>query len=354
MNKEYQRGFGMVDMAIAVAVAGILVGIFATIQQAASQRNAVSDATNLYSRIDEAIVAFAQLNDRLPCPSTDDGGVENCSGATTGQVPYLTIGLPNYEAASVTYSLNAYTASDGTRVDLSKVSAPGVLQFQMSNQPTSSVGPLQGAGPNGGNFALLGLCEAMVRPRASGFGGALAYSLSRVSVSNGFGIIPGYSVSVDDLAARMACGALVSNAARGYFNTVAAFAATLRNFEDYLNFENIALHVANTDLAYGIFIASTSGPMKVDVKKAQLQAATGVCLVDSSKCDAVGFATTDLTTESAYETLNALRLVRYAINQGNASENFSNMTALTAQLAAQLDAVQNRALESAAGGVYTP
>lgn len=162
MNKEYQRGFGMVDMAIAVAVAGILVGIFATIQQAASQRNAVSDATNLYSRIDEAIVAFAQLNDRLPCPSTDDGGVENCSGATTGQVPYLTIGLPNYEAASVTYSLNAYTASDGTRVDLSKVSAPGVLQFQMSNQPTSSVGPLQGAGPNGGNFALLGLCEAMV------------------------------------------------------------------------------------------------------------------------------------------------------------------------------------------------
>ncbi|MCA8306764.1 hypothetical protein [Burkholderia seminalis] len=354
MNKIHQRGFGLIDMAVAVMVAGLLTAIFATIQQATSQRNAVSNVTDLYTRIDEAIVAFAQLNDRLPCPATDDGGVENCSGATTGQVPYLTIGLPNYEAASITYSLKAYTASDGSSVDLSKTAVPGVLQFRMSDQPTASVVPLKGSGPNGGSFNLLGLCEALTRPRASGSGGALAYSLSRVSVSSGFGIVPGYSVSVDDLAARMACGALVSSAARGYFNTVAAFAATLRNFEDYLNFENIGLQVANTDLAYGIFIVSTSGPMKVDVKKAQVQAATGVCLVDSSKCGAVGFAATDLATESAYETLNALRLARYVINQGNASANMSAMTALTAQVAAQLDAVQNRAMESAAGGVYTP
>lgn len=341
-------------MAVAVAIAGSLMGVFFSIQHAANQRNAVSDVTNLYTRIDDAISAFAQLNGRLPCPSSNDAGEENCNGAISGQVPYVTIGVPNYEAASITYTIAPYTASDGTSVDLRKTTTPSVLQFEMSNQPTASISPLSAPAQNGRDYRLLGLCEALVRPRSAKNGDASAFTLSRVAISTGFGFIPGHSVAVDDLAARLSCGGLVSTAARGYFNTVAIFASALRNFQDYYNFDAIALDNANDDYVYGLFLATTTGPLKVDVKKAQAQQAAAACLVDTSKCSMVGFAATDLATESAYEALNVLKLVRYILNNNYATENLSTITSIVVEAAAQLDAVRIRALNSASGGVYAP
>ncbi|WP_155627009.1 hypothetical protein [Burkholderia diffusa] len=353
MNKSKQKGFGMVDMAVAVMVAGALMGVFTAIQQAAKERNAVVNVNNLYSRIDNATVAFAQLNGRLPCPASDDKGVENCGGATSGQVPYVTIGVPDYEAASVTYSVAPYATNDGTSVDLRKISAPTVLQFQMSNQPTASVEPVTSVGPNGRRYDLLGLCEAVERPRASAYQGAQAYTLSRVSLASGFGIVPGYYVSVDDLAARLACGALVSDAARGYFNTVATYAASLRNFLDYLYYSFIELKVAIADLIDGIALVKI-GMLKDQEKQYELQSTIAVCQEDSAKCRAVVFAAIDLTTQESYEALNLGRLVRYIINLAYAQEDYNKICEIVAETTAQLAAVQNRALESAAGGVYAP
>jgi prepilin-type N-terminal cleavage/methylation domain-containing protein len=93
-----QSGFSLIEMAIVMVILGALLGGLITplsSQREANQRQATE---RQLQEIRNALIGFAQVNNRLPCPvSAANQGVEQatpCSPlATNFFVPYVTLGL---------------------------------------------------------------------------------------------------------------------------------------------------------------------------------------------------------------------------------------------------------------------
>jgi len=103
MNKSTQTGFTLVEVAIVLLIVGILLGYTVALfprQQELKQYRAVDRQMD---EVIEAVIGFAQVNGRLPCPAqADDAGVEDASIVTgvivgcvnyAGFVPVNTLGL---------------------------------------------------------------------------------------------------------------------------------------------------------------------------------------------------------------------------------------------------------------------
>ncbi|PTD97621.1 type II secretion system protein [Pseudothauera lacus] len=93
------RGFTLTELAIVLVVIGMLAG--ATAGAFALRADQRGDATASALQIEAAVVAFARLQHRLPCPDTSANGREgdaagDCpDGVETGWVPYEALGLAN-------------------------------------------------------------------------------------------------------------------------------------------------------------------------------------------------------------------------------------------------------------------
>jgi prepilin-type N-terminal cleavage/methylation domain-containing protein len=100
-----QRGFSLVELAIVMLIVGLLMsGALITFSTQVEQRNASDAAQRLNSAVD-AIVGFALVNRRLPCPAVSGAtGVEafsagsaltggTCSTQFAGYLPALDLGI---------------------------------------------------------------------------------------------------------------------------------------------------------------------------------------------------------------------------------------------------------------------
>ena len=99
MNKPTQTGFTLVEIAIVLLIVGILLGYTVALfprQQELKQYRAVERQMN---EVIEAVIGFAQVNGRLPCPAVpNSAGAEAINagvGCTQygGFVPVNTLGL---------------------------------------------------------------------------------------------------------------------------------------------------------------------------------------------------------------------------------------------------------------------
>lgn len=101
MKTDRQRGFTLIEVAIVLLVVAILLGYTVALfprQQELKQYNALEKEMD---KIVEAIVGFAQVNGRLPCPAIpNSGGIEDYDTVTDtgcnnfgGFVPVNTLGL---------------------------------------------------------------------------------------------------------------------------------------------------------------------------------------------------------------------------------------------------------------------
>jgi prepilin-type N-terminal cleavage/methylation domain-containing protein len=97
--KPIQSGFTLVEIAIVLLIVGILLGYTVALfprQQELKQYRAVDRQMD---QVIEAIIGFAQVNGRLPCPAQPDTvGVEDINGLVgcntyAGFVPVNTLGL---------------------------------------------------------------------------------------------------------------------------------------------------------------------------------------------------------------------------------------------------------------------
>lgn len=119
VTKKISGGFTLLEMIIALAILGILLaGIMGPLstKYEQSQRQETLDKLE---EIKEALIGFALTNGRFPCPDTDNDGDENRTGTDTdtdqacstvtnfysaGQVPWLTIGVAQFDAWGETFS----------------------------------------------------------------------------------------------------------------------------------------------------------------------------------------------------------------------------------------------------------
>lgn len=111
-----QRGLGLLEVMLFVAVTGSLatVGYLEwrareTVQTARQERAVLSQA-------DTAVMTFATVNHRLPCPDTDRDGLEDCGGgAQKGWLPSTSLQLagadPGVEVGQLRYLVQRGAAS---------------------------------------------------------------------------------------------------------------------------------------------------------------------------------------------------------------------------------------------------
>lgn len=106
MNHAAHRGFTLVEMAVILVIAGLLLGGLVTSLAAFQQNQRVQETNRHLAEAREALLAFAVIHRRLPCPATSTvanttpgAGVERppvalgCTGGQNGVLPWATLGL---------------------------------------------------------------------------------------------------------------------------------------------------------------------------------------------------------------------------------------------------------------------
>lgn len=125
------HGFTLVEIAIVLVIVGILLSGGLTILSSQQEMRRQQESTTMLSEAREALIGFAIVNGRLPCPADPtvasgaaNAGVERaatpagCTGgvpALQGVLPWATLGLPELDAWShrFTYRVSASFARSG-------------------------------------------------------------------------------------------------------------------------------------------------------------------------------------------------------------------------------------------------
>lgn len=175
-----QRGLSLIEMAVALVIVGFLLGgVVGTVGALQSRQRFTSTQAQL-EEIRDALIAFAAVNRRLPCPAdptvadtTAGAGLERaanaggCVGGSSGVVPWATLGLPETDAwgRRFGYRVSANFARTAPAFDLASVAdnvvrngsavvlasaVPAVIVSHGANA-RGSYGPGGAASPAGGD-----------------------------------------------------------------------------------------------------------------------------------------------------------------------------------------------------------
>ena len=93
------NGFTLVEMAVVVLIMGLLIGGMLIPLSIQVENAGRQETSKTLENISEALLGFAVIHRRLPCPDTDGDGIENapCAG-TEGDVPWATLGTGQRDA----------------------------------------------------------------------------------------------------------------------------------------------------------------------------------------------------------------------------------------------------------------
>ena len=108
---KWLKGFTLIEMAVAVFVIALLLGSILVPLTTQVQQRKISDTQKALQEIKEALIGFAIIYGRLPCPDTDTNpvaagyGIEEASCSTTvaieGFLPWKTLGVTDLDAFGI-------------------------------------------------------------------------------------------------------------------------------------------------------------------------------------------------------------------------------------------------------------
>lgn len=138
MSARRQSGVSLLEMALSLAVLGFL---FAMVPMALNALNSTQSAAPALDRAKLAVnaaVGFIVQHDRLPCPDTDEDGLENCDDSRSGRFPFRTVGLGqplvNESGFPFHYAVYQHTNANLATPELQSSYEPSLLKGDVSAQ----------------------------------------------------------------------------------------------------------------------------------------------------------------------------------------------------------------------------
>ncbi|WP_175891541.1 type II secretion system protein [Burkholderia cepacia] len=457
--RYHQRGFGLLEAALSMALAGLFAVGFWTLTRTTQQQSAAVHRHELLARADLSLVSYVFEHGRLPCPATDTSGTAqaSCAPGVVGKLPYRDLGLPEMETGTIQYTVQGYPqVNQAQQVNLT-VDNTGLLQIlvgQTSLHPTPALVDPRNAPIAVAHTPFVAICAVLTAPMEAGSSLAPVYTLQlktqaigndhaadnadqKMLASDPAGSNRGNSGSQNDilnqnsrddspvhaqsrlafpqsdvramkvafrsdggassaialastgtnttrdvallrsapssadttqvlnhsfaeLSTDLGCPAMMSTGTRAMFNGWLSAQVLLAGLNDYQALLQVLQDSAIADLSNGAAPLAVIGPAKVGAKVMNLLNANGEYtkktienpLVAADFTD-VGYAIADLVTESIYEAMNGVKMVRFAMNEINsASFNYQLSQQYMATLAIQIDLLRQHAVSSLADGVY--
>ncbi len=150
MMIKQEKGFSLVELAIVLAILGIVFVGFATDLGTFQHSKTVTESQLAVGNVKKLVFNFGVINKYLPCPDTDNDGFENRTNATsailgtvqvctsvTGTVPYLDLGLRESDAVdgwgnTIRYAVNT-NANNGSLICDKRQAASMFCNFSIGN-----------------------------------------------------------------------------------------------------------------------------------------------------------------------------------------------------------------------------
>ncbi|MDR1274916.1 MAG: type II secretion system GspH family protein [Candidatus Accumulibacter sp.] len=99
------RGFSLLELAVVVLILGLVTTLTWRFIAARLQQKEAVVTRSLLERADWALTGFVLSNHRLPCPSADANGLEDCATGHVGALPYRTLGMADARAGTIRYGV---------------------------------------------------------------------------------------------------------------------------------------------------------------------------------------------------------------------------------------------------------
>jgi prepilin-type N-terminal cleavage/methylation domain-containing protein len=139
-------GFTLVEMAVVLTITGLLLGaLFVPLRVQFEQRD-YNQAQKEISEIKEAVIGFALINSRLPCPDTSGDGIEDActsvsaSSTTGGNIPWVTLGVKNIDPWGQSYRYRVNDAYSTTFTLATTPSGNGIIRVCTDTSCASLLG----------------------------------------------------------------------------------------------------------------------------------------------------------------------------------------------------------------------
>jgi type II secretory pathway pseudopilin PulG len=350
---QRNRGFGTIEAALVVALAGLLVVGLLVLNQMTRNQETRSERSVILERANVALIAYLFEHGSLPCPAADTSGFAppTCSATANGYVPYQTLGLPEATTGQIRYTVHPYPKR-GTG-DVAPATGVGnyidVLAMRPNQIQINQVHVVPATQFAAQPSKILQVCALLTAPRTAGTSVDPAYSLqigaSALQNTKASDSTQALNRTFAELAQDLDCPEQVASFARTPFNTLLSAQMLLLALADYQILLRLLQQSTTTDLINNATPLLVTGPAKVGAKVMNLLIEQGNCArADAPSCAGVPFAVVDLTTESIYEAFNAIKMIRYGFNEYySAIDNVILSDQIMAGLAIQIDEIQRHA-----------
>ena len=144
MKIKNNFGFTLVEIAIVLVIIGLLISAFLTPITAQLEQSKNAEARRDLAEIKEALLGFAVINGRLPCPDIDGNGIDdgclntNSSAITGGNTPWVSLNTKQLDPWGRRYRYVINNAFSDTFLLTTAGTAAGLIRICTSNACTGT------------------------------------------------------------------------------------------------------------------------------------------------------------------------------------------------------------------------